>query len=239
MQQPSGFTNSKQPRHVCRLLKSLYGLKQGPRAWNERFTTHLLTLGKLLQLLVVQYTYSGIHVNKSKYATDLLAKAGMTHCKPCPTPCLPTTKLLKFDGVPLSDPTLYRSLAYSDADWADDVNDRRSTTGYVIFLGNNPIFWCAKKQSTVSRSSTKAEYRALAITLSRTKHIEIDFHFIRERVTRGDVVVSHIPSSNQVVDIFTKGLHTSQFSYLRDNLMLSSPSISLRGDVSLHLRPPD
>ncbi|XP_020421238.1 uncharacterized protein LOC109949582 [Prunus persica] len=51
--------------------------------------------------------------------------------------------------------------AYSDANWAGDVNDRRSMTEYVIFLGNNPISWCAKKQSTVSRSSTEAEYQAL------------------------------------------------------------------------------
>lgn len=69
-------------------------------------------LGKLTYFLglQVQYTSAGIHVNQSKYATDLLAKAGMTHCKPCPTPCLPTTKLLKFDGIPISDPTLFRSL---------------------------------------------------------------------------------------------------------------------------------
>ncbi|XP_020415542.1 uncharacterized protein LOC109948051 [Prunus persica] len=398
MQQPPGFEDSAHPHHVCRLLKSLYGLKQAPRAWNERFTTHLLTLGfvqsladtslfirvsgsDLLVLLLyvddiiltgnnsvliqqtitalsrefdmkdlgqltyflglqVQYTSTGIHVNQSKYAADLLLKAGMTQCKPCSTPCLPTAKLLKFDGTPLSDPTVYRSLvgglqyltfsrpdiafavntlcqfmhtptdshfaavkrvlrylagtlthgihftsgdvhlqAYSDADWAGDVNDRRSTTGSVVFLGNNPISWCAKKQNTVSRSSTEAEYRALAITSAelswlhqllrdlhvfldrppvlwcdnisalalasnpvfhaRTKHIEIDFHFIRERVTRGDMLVSHIPSSNQLADIFTKGLHTSQFSYLRDNLMLSPPSISLRGDVSLQPKLPE
>ncbi|XP_021822133.1 uncharacterized protein LOC110763616 [Prunus avium] len=52
--------------------------------------------------------------------------------------------------------------AYSDADWASNVNTRRSTTGFVVFLGNNPVSWQSKKPTSVSRSSTEAEYRALA-----------------------------------------------------------------------------
>ncbi|KAI5323584.1 hypothetical protein L3X38_032656 [Prunus dulcis] len=53
---------------------------------------------------------------------------------------------------------------FSDVDWAGSVDDRRSTTGSCMFLGPNLLTWTAKKQSTVSRSSTKAEYRALANT---------------------------------------------------------------------------
>lgn len=51
---------------------------------------------------------------------------------------------------------------FSDVDWAGDNVDRRSTTGFCLFLGSNLISWCAKKQHTVARSSTEAEYRALA-----------------------------------------------------------------------------
>ncbi|XP_071700167.1 uncharacterized protein [Rutidosis leptorrhynchoides] len=57
---------------------------------------------------------------------------------------------------------------YSDADWVGDVNDRVSTTGYLLFLGRNPISWSSKKQTTVARSSTEAEYKAVASALAET-----------------------------------------------------------------------
>ncbi|XP_057760915.1 uncharacterized mitochondrial protein AtMg00810-like [Arachis stenosperma] len=86
--------------------------------------------------------------------------------------------------------TTHYAAAYSDADWAGDPTDRRSTTGYCLFLGDALISWRAKKQTFTARSSTEAEYCALANTTAeiahndvfheRTKHIEIDCRFVRQ-----------------------------------------------------------
>ena len=150
--------------------------------------------------------------------------------------------------------------AFTDADWAGDPSDRKSTSGFLVYLGSNPITWSAKKQPTVSRSSTESEYRALAIAAAelcwlrtllkdlriyladtrilwcdnvsalaiasnpvfhaRTKHIEVDFHFVRERVLCKDLVVNFVSTQDQLADIFTKSLPTTRFLELQRNLMV-------------------
>jgi hypothetical protein len=69
-----------------------------------------------------------------------------------------------FHGLHFSFHSSLELQAYFDADWAGDPTDRRSTTGYCFLLGTSLISWRNKKQFVVARSSTEAEYRALANT---------------------------------------------------------------------------
>jgi len=61
--------------------------------------------------------------------------------------------------------------AYSDADWAGDHNDRKSTTGFVVTLNGSVISWLSKKQSTVALSTAEAEYMAISSTIQEVKWI--------------------------------------------------------------------
>ena len=161
--------------------------------------------------------------------------------------------------------------AYSEVDWAGDPVDHKSIIGIVIFFGNCPITQSTKKQATVSRSFTEAEYHALAsiaielcwirmllrdlgtfrpqppllwcdnvsalaiasnpVFHTQTKHIEVDYHFVCERVLRRDLLVKFFSTHDQLANIFTKSLPSPRFHQLTSKLMWKF-SFRLRGDES-------
>jgi hypothetical protein len=64
---------------------------------------------------------------------------------------------------------------------------------------------------------------------ARTRHIEIDYHFVRELVARKSLHTFYVPSSHQLADIFTKGLSRDRFSFLKSKLNLRVAPLRLRG----------
>ncbi|GMP56109.1 hypothetical protein CsSME_00020702 [Camellia sinensis var. sinensis] len=150
---------------------------------------------------------------------------------------------------------LKRAPGRGDADWAGNTTDRRSTSGYCTFVGGNLVTWRSKKQTVVARSSAEAEYRAMAHTVSemlwaaifiannpvfheRTKHIEVDCHFIRDLLLRKQLVTPYVRSEDQLGDILTKPLARPSFLRLSAKLgMYESWSFKLsKYDSSSTLR---
>jgi hypothetical protein len=178
-------------------------------------------------------------------------------------------------GLQLHKSTSLCLQAFTDADWAGCPDDRKSTTGFAVFLGENLLSWSSKKQVTVSRSSTEAEYRSMAMATAelmwiqsllselgissstppvlwcdnlgatflaanpvfhaRTKHIELDFHFVREQVATKKLLVKFICSADQIGDIFTKSVSSHRFRQLCSKLTLAARPFSLRGDVEISI----
>uniref|UniRef100_H3H9D6 Reverse transcriptase Ty1/copia-type domain-containing protein n=1 Tax=Phytophthora ramorum TaxID=164328 RepID=H3H9D6_PHYRM len=272
MAQPDGYVDEDHPDHVCKLKRSLYGLKQSPRMWNQTIDDFMLKLGfkkcesdhcvylkrdgqdmifvalyvddlvlassndellestkhalskrfEMTDLGELEYFLgmeikndrdSGkVTVRQTKFLQSILTKFGMQDSKPVKTPQDPGLKLTKNmcesgcqheDTMPYRSavgalmylmvatrpdlaaavgvlsqfsadpcPTHWQALSvccdslgmcgYSDADWAGDIESRRSTSGYAFMMNGGCISWRSKKQRTVALSSTEAEYMALS-----------------------------------------------------------------------------
>ncbi|GAA0166054.1 hypothetical protein LIER_21302 [Lithospermum erythrorhizon] len=165
---------------VCRLRKSLYGLKQASRQWFSKLNSDLLSLGysqsKNDYSLYIKHSSTdlgslhyflgfeiaqldeGISMHQCKFASELIADSEILHSAPSVKHYLTLlplhTKLVPRDSPLLPNPEYYNSMY------------RRSVTGYLITLRGSPISWKSKKQTTISRSSSKVEYRAMAMASS-------------------------------------------------------------------------
>jgi uridylate kinase len=140
--------------------------------------------------------------------------------------------------------------AYCDADYAGNIDTRKSTTGFVFILHGGAIVWRSKLQATVACSTVEAEYISASSTVKealwlrmllhdfgirmdcvniacdnqgainiakdpiasvRSKHIDVIYHFIRERIARGEIALSYCSTDDMAADLLTKAVPLAKF----------------------------
>ncbi|GJT84044.1 retrovirus-related pol polyprotein from transposon TNT 1-94 [Tanacetum coccineum] len=237
-----GFVDPYHPDKVYRLKKALYGLKQAPRAWYDELSNFLVSNG-FSKGIQIHQSPRGIFINQAKYAQEILKKHGMTSCDSIGTPMAtkhldadlsakPTEKHLTAvkrifrylkDSINMGlwypKDTGFELTAFSDSDHAGCLDSRKSTSGGIQFLGGDKLVsWSSKKQDCTSMSSAEAE-AAKAISCnpvqhSRTKHIDVRYHFIKEQVEKGIVELFFVGTEYQLADLFTKALSEDRFKSL-------------------------
>ncbi|GJT91797.1 retrovirus-related pol polyprotein from transposon TNT 1-94 [Tanacetum coccineum] len=206
--QPEGFVNPDRPMYVYRLKKDLYGLKQAPWAWYDTLSRYLLD--NKLSKGVVDPTYQASPTKKHLEAIKRVfwylrgtINWGLWHPKD----------------------TAMALTAYADVDHAGCQDTRRSTSGSAQFLGdillkdydfafNNIPLYCYNK-SAIALCCNNVQH-------SRSKHIDICHHFIREQVENGVVELYFVMTDYQLSDIFTKALPREWFEFLLPRLGMKS-----------------
>lgn len=381
MEQPVGFRDGS--NRVCKLKRSLYGLKQASRCWNEKFTSFIklfgfkqsradpcvyvskknealiflaihvddgLVVGEnpddiksvmqhlgehfeikemdvscFLGLEILQNANGSIFVHQSAYAEKVLRKFNMQNCERVCTPSDANQNLHDFTessasnypyrelvgslmylavgtrpdiahavgvasrfldkpmivheraakrilkylkgslnfGILFSNSKINELGAYSDADFAGDVETRKSTSGYAFIYCGGIISWSSERQKSVSLSTTESEYiaasqcvkelvwlrqilceilelKSIEIVLymdnqsairliknpefhKRTKHIDVRYHFIREKYENNLFTLNYISTNEMIADVFTKALPAQKFNFLRNKLGLMTP----------------
>ncbi|PRQ26842.1 putative RNA-directed DNA polymerase [Rosa chinensis] len=110
-------------------------------------------------------------------------------------------------------------VGYTDADWAGDKTDRRSTSGYFTFVGGNLVTWRSKKQKVKPMdlhcdSTSAIEIAHNPVQHDRTKHVEVDRHFIKENLDRKIICFPFVYTEDQLADVLTKGVSRKVFDNL-------------------------
>ncbi|WVZ90550.1 hypothetical protein U9M48_036842 [Paspalum notatum var. saurae] len=128
-------------------------------------------------------------------------------------------------------------VGYGDGDMAGDVDDRKSTTGVIFFLGQNPVTSNGVMLGGLAQEAARRHYRrqgprahvedgqpirhALSknpVLHDRSKHIDTKFHFIRECAEKGDIDIEFAGTQEQLADILTKSLGKKAFQELRGRI---------------------
>nr|CAN66203.1 hypothetical protein VITISV_015760 [Vitis vinifera] len=206
----NAFLNGDLQKVALMLLKSI-----------KKFA--LKTLGSLNYFLgfEVHRGSSVLYLTQTKYIIDLLKKTGMNGAKSISTHKLFGNKLFLSLGDPFEDPSLYHSTIGA----LQYLTMTRPDISFAVNKLSCPILWCDNIGAGSLPSSP--------VFHTRTKHIQIDVHFIHEKVLAKELDVRYISTEDQIVDVLTKPLSEARVEQLLNKLTVALSPFSLRGVLEL------
>nr|GEW72724.1 integrase, catalytic region, zinc finger, CCHC-type, peptidase aspartic, catalytic [Tanacetum cinerariifolium] len=247
--QPDGFVDQDNPNHVYKLKKAMYGLKQAPRAWYNKLSSFLISqdfykglVDPTLfirrndnDLLLISQSPRGIFINQSKYALESLKKYGFESCDPVDTPMVEKSKLDEDKEGKVADPSHYRgerliswsskrqnsaAISSTKAEYitlsdccAQILWMRSQLTDYGLGFNKIPMYYDNK--SAIALCCNNVQH-------SRSKHIDIRYHFIKEQVENGVIKLYFVNTEYKLADLFTKALGRDRIEFLINKLGMRS-----------------
>ncbi|RVW48516.1 Retrovirus-related Pol polyprotein from transposon TNT 1-94 [Vitis vinifera] len=221
---PQGFVSSTQGKVVCKLQKTFYRLKQSPRAWFGQFSLAMRKHGFKQRMLdcrpadtpIVQNHGLGEFpnqtlTNKERYQRLVGKLIYLSHTQPdiayavslvsqfmhCPSKdhMSAVVRILRYlksspgRGLMFTKSQHLHIDGYMDADWAGNITDRKSTSGYFTFVEGN--------LAAIAIAHNPVQH-------DRTKHVEVDRHFIKQKLEDKVIQFPFVKSEDQLADILTK-----------------------------------
>nr|GEY57980.1 copia protein [Tanacetum cinerariifolium] len=197
--QPPGFIDFEKSDHVYKLKKALYGLKQAPKAWPDIIFSVCLCAR-------FQEASKSNHLKAVKHI--FLYVKGTTHLG---------LWYPKGTGIETEKQTAL-AISTTEAEYVSAekacqqaLSIKQALINYDIRL-DDILIMCENK-GAIDLSKNLVQH-------SRTKHIEICHHFLRDNVQKGHISIKKVPSVDNVADILTKPLKRESFNYLRLDLRM-------------------
>ncbi|KAI3672576.1 hypothetical protein L6452_38667 [Arctium lappa] len=229
--QPEGFVNQEKPNHVYILDKALYGLKQAPRAWLDiMFSTclcaryqanpkeiHMSAVKRIFRYLKGT-TDLGLWYPKDT-SFEITAYTDADHAG-CMLDWKSTSGHVQFLSDKLVSWASKKQLCVSTstaeakyvaaASYCSQVLWMRTQLRYYGFHFNKIPIYCDSK-SAIAISANPVQH-------TKTKHIDVRYHFIKDHVEKGTIGLFFVKTDYQLADLFTKPLDEKRFNFLVSKL---------------------
>nr|GEU85372.1 retrovirus-related Pol polyprotein from transposon TNT 1-94 [Tanacetum cinerariifolium] len=186
--QPPGFVSKHYPDHVYALDKALYGLKQAPRAWYDVLLQFLIESG-----FQKDADHAGCHLDRK-------STSGSVHFLGDKLLCWSSKKQ---NCVSISTAESEYVAVYSCC--GQVLWMRTQLTDYGFSYDKVPIYCDSKSAIAISCN---------LVSHTRTKHIDVRYHFIKDHVEKGTIELYFVSTEYQLADLFTKSLPEARFKFL-------------------------